>query len=145
MSVRRRRFTFRRFSRELWVKAERVIRFTCCGLKRGLEFSPVQFLQEKEKSRCARADKRKHIHVRYSTACSECVNICETEAKTPSRLTPFPSLCSPVQPRASCWLLNTHAGLLEHTQQELALCPDTHKHSWHGQDWWPVVTKPTIC
>lgn len=48
MSVRRRRFTFRRFSGELWVKAERVIRFTCCGLKRGLEFSPVQFLQEKE-------------------------------------------------------------------------------------------------
>lgn len=48
MSVRRRWFTFRRFSGELWVKAERVIRFTCCGLERGLEFSPVQFLQEKE-------------------------------------------------------------------------------------------------
>lgn len=43
--VRRCGFTFRCFSGELWVEAECVIWFTCCGLKWGLEFSPVQFLR----------------------------------------------------------------------------------------------------
>lgn len=38
-------FTFRCFSGELWVKAERVIRFACCRFKRGLELSPVEFLR----------------------------------------------------------------------------------------------------
>lgn len=38
------RCTFRRFSCELWVEAERVIWFACCGLEWGLKLSPVQFL-----------------------------------------------------------------------------------------------------
>lgn len=37
--------TFRRFSSELWVEAERVIWFACCGLEWGLKLSPVQLLQ----------------------------------------------------------------------------------------------------
>lgn len=37
-------FTFRRFSGELGVEAERVIWFAGCRLERGLELSPVQLL-----------------------------------------------------------------------------------------------------
>lgn len=111
MRVRGFLFTFRCFSSELWVKAERVIWFACCRFKWGLELSPVEFLH------------RYKLKKSNTTAgCSKCVNICETEAKTPSRWTPFPSLCNPGQPKATCWLLNTHTRLLVHT----------HTHS---QDW----------
>lgn len=44
MRVRGFLFTFRCFSSELWVKAERVIWFACCRFKWGLELSPVEFL-----------------------------------------------------------------------------------------------------
>lgn len=74
MRVRGFLFTFRCFSSELWVKAERVIWFACCRFKWGLELSPVEFLH------------RYKLKKSNTTAgCSKCVNICETEAKTPSR------------------------------------------------------------
>lgn len=44
-------------------------------------------------------------------------------SQNPFLINPLPI---PSQPRASCWLLNTHTGLLVSTQPELALCPDTN-------------------
>lgn len=130
-------FTFRRFSSELGVKAERVIWLACCRFKWGLQLSPVQFLQrthryELEKSNTAAGLKVSEHMWKWS--------------QDPFQVNPpFPSRCNPGQPKASCWLLNTHTRLLVHTQQGLAACPDTHKHSWHGHDWWPAFTKPTVC
>lgn len=73
MRVRRRRFTFRRFSGELWVEAERVVRFTCCGLEWGLEFSPVQFLQKIQVRTC----RKKHIYMLEIKPYHRLFTVCE--------------------------------------------------------------------
>lgn len=119
------RCTFRRFSGELWVKAERVIWFTCCGLERGLELSPVQFLQVQKMQ-----ETRKRVRNQTITGRLERVNICAGEAKTPSQINPLKSHHRLVRPIASCRLLNAHAGLLVHTQWELDLCPDSCTHTY---------------
>lgn len=110
------RFTFRRFSSELWVEAEGIIWFTCCRLEWRLELSPVQFLEKGNAGTHTCRKYTRKLEINPTARCLESVNICAREAKTPPRLTPSNPTNSSVQPTASCWLLNTHAGLLAHTQ-----------------------------
>lgn len=75
---------------------------------------------------------RKHTYMLETEPHHRLFAVCEhmrEGSQDPSQINPLPSLYIPVQPIASCRLLNTHAGLLVHTQWELALCPDTHIHT----------------
>lgn len=108
MRVRGFLFTFRCFSSELWVEAKRVIWFACCRFKWGLELSPVEFLH-----------RYKFKKSNTTASCSKSVNICETEAKTPSRWAPLPI---PLQPGSAKSIL-------------LALKHSHQAERTHSQDW----------
>lgn len=97
-------FTFRCFSSELRVKAERVIWFACCRFKWGLELSPVEFLH-----RCELQES--------NTAAVQSVRTCvKLKPKTPFQVNPLPI---PLQPGPAKSILlalkHSHQAISAHT------------------------------
>lgn len=75
--------------------------------------------------------------------------VCEhmwNRSEDPFQINPFPI---PLQPGTAKSILlalkHSRRAISVHTARTGPLPRHTHKHSWHGQDWWPVVIKPTIC
>lgn len=84
------RFTFRRFSGELWVEAERIIWFTCCRFEWGLELSPVQFLKKMQVYACRKHTYKLEIKP-YCRLFVKCEHMLK-RSQDPSQINPIQSL-----------------------------------------------------
>lgn len=119
MRVRGFLFTFRCFSSELWVKAERVIWFACCRFKWGLELSPVEFLHryklKKSKQHCGLFEVCEHM---------------SNWSQDPFQVSPLPI---PLQPGPAKSILlalkHSHQAISAHTARTGRLPRHTHTNT----------------